>query len=63
MDFLGEFPALFAKLAPLSNPNISQKCSMEINMTSTDGGIQTRQVLGKSATQPPKEMTSHWLML
>ena len=49
MDFFGEFPKIFAKLAPLSNPNISQKRAMEINMAATNGSIETRQVLGRAA--------------
>lgn len=49
MEFFGEFPKLFAKLAPLSSPNISQKRAMEINMAATNGSIETRQVLGRAA--------------
>lgn len=49
MEFFGDFPKLFAKLAPLSNPNLSQKRAMEINMAATDGSINTRQVLGRAA--------------
>ncbi|MCD8504651.1 MAG: patatin-like phospholipase family protein [Burkholderiaceae bacterium] len=49
MEFFGEFPKLLAKLAPLSDPNISQKRAMEINMAATDGSIDTRQVLGRAA--------------
>ncbi len=49
MDFFGEFPSLFAKLAPLTNPNISQKRAMEINMAATNGSIETRQILGRAA--------------
>jgi NTE family protein len=49
MDFFGEFPKIFAKLAPLSSPNISQKRAMEINMAATDGSIETRQILGRVA--------------
>ena len=49
MDFFGEFPKLFAKLAPLSSPNISQKRAMEINMAAINGSIETRQTLGRAA--------------
>lgn len=49
MEFFGEFPKLFAKLAPLSSPNISQLRAMEINMAATDGSIETRQTLGRAA--------------
>ena len=48
-EFFGEFPKLFAKLAPLSNPNLSQKRAMEINMSATDGSIETRRILGHAA--------------
>ncbi|UOD50266.1 patatin-like phospholipase family protein [Orrella daihaiensis] len=49
MDFFGEFPKIFAKLAPVTSPNISQKRAMEINMAATDGSIETRQILGRAA--------------
>ena len=49
MDFFGEFPKIFAKLAPLSRPNVSQKRAMEINMAATNGSIETRQTLGRAA--------------
>ena len=42
MDFFGEFPKIFAKLAPTTNPNTSQLRAMEINMSATDGSIETR---------------------
>jgi NTE family protein len=49
IDFFGTFPKIFAKLAPLSNPNLSQKRAIEINMAATNGSIETRQILGRSA--------------
>lgn len=49
MEFFGEFPKIFAKLAPLSNPNLSQKRAMEINMAASDGSIETRKTLGRAA--------------
>lgn len=49
MDFFGEFPTLLAKLAPLGDPNISQRRAMEINMSASNGSIETRQVLGHAA--------------
>jgi NTE family protein len=49
MDFFGEFPKIFAKLAPTTNPNTSQLRAMEINMSATDGSIETRQVIGRAA--------------
>ncbi len=39
MDFFGEFPKIFAKLAPTTNPNASQLRAMDINMSATDGSI------------------------
>ena len=32
-DFFGQFPGLFAKLAPVTNPNLSQKRAQEINFS------------------------------
>jgi NTE family protein len=49
MEFFGEFPKIFSKLAPLSNPNLSQLRAMEINMAATDGSIETRRTLGRAA--------------
>ncbi len=49
MDFFGEFPKLFAKLAPTTNPNASQRRAMEINMAAADGSIETRRVIGRAA--------------
>ena len=49
MEFFGEFPKIFAKLAPVSNPNISQQRAMEINMAATDGSIETLRTLGRAA--------------
>ena len=36
-EFFGRFPALFAKLAPVSSPNVSQKRAQEINFGVKDG--------------------------
>ena len=43
-DFFGEFPGLFAKLAPVTSPNLSQKRAQEINFNVKDGapGIHSR---------------------
>ena len=48
-EFFGKFPEIFAKLAPLSQPNASQKRAMEINMSLNNGSIETRRVLGHAA--------------
>jgi NTE family protein len=48
-DFFGKFPQIFAKIAPVSNPNISQQRADSINMSATDGSIKTRQIIGAAA--------------
>lgn len=49
MEYFGKFPKEFAKAAPISSPDISQKRAMEINMAATNGSIATRQVIGRAA--------------
>lgn len=48
-DFFGKFPQIFAKIAPVSSPNISQQRADSINMSATDGTIKTRQIIGAAA--------------
>lgn len=48
-DFFGYFPGLFAKMAPLSAPNISQQRAMEINAGARDGEISTLRIIGHAA--------------
>jgi NTE family protein len=48
-DFFGKFPEIFAKIAPLTKPNISQVRADQINMSATDGSIETRKVVGHAA--------------
>jgi NTE family protein len=48
-DFFGKFPQIFAKIAPVSNPNISQQRADSINMSASDGSIKTRQIIGAAA--------------
>lgn len=48
-DFFGKFPEIFAKLAPLTKPNISQMRADQINMSATDGSIETRKIIGNAA--------------
>ena len=48
-DFFGKFPEIFAKIAPLTQPNISQIRADQINMSATDGSIETRKVIGNAA--------------
>lgn len=48
-DFFGHFPALFARLAPLSSPNISQKRAQEINFNVKDGSPASIMAIGRAA--------------
>ena len=48
-DFFGKFPEIFSKMAPVTAPNISQLRADQINMSATDGSIQTRKVIGGAA--------------
>jgi NTE family protein len=48
-DFFGEFPGLFAKLAPVSSPNLSQKRAQEINFNVKDGSPASIRAIGHAA--------------
>lgn len=48
-NFFGHFPGLFAKLAPLSAPNISQKRAQEINFNVRDGSPASIRAIGHAA--------------
>ena len=48
-DFFGKFPEIFAKVAPLTKPNISQVRADQINMSATDGSLETRKIIGNAA--------------
>lgn len=48
-DFFGHFPKLFAKLAPVSEPNASQQRAQKINAAAKDGSLATRQIIGRAA--------------
>jgi NTE family protein len=48
-DFFGHFPSLFAKLAPVSEPNASQQRAQKINAAAKDGSVATRQMIGHAA--------------
>src|ERR1700722_9061298 len=48
-DFFGEFPGLFAKLAPVSSPNLSQKRAQEINFNVKDGTPASIRAIGHAA--------------
>lgn len=48
-DFFGKFPEIFAKIAPVAKPNISQMRADQINMSATDGSIETLKIIGHAA--------------
>ena len=48
-DFFGHFPSLFAKLAPLSSPNLSQKRAQEINFNVKDGSPASIRAIGRAS--------------
>jgi NTE family protein len=48
-DFFGYFPTLFAKLAPLTSPNLSQKRAQEINFSVKDGSPASIRAIGHAA--------------
>ncbi len=48
-EFFGRFPALFAKLAPVANPNISQQRALEVNLRVTDGSNASIRTIGHAA--------------
>lgn len=48
-EFFGHFPGLFAKLAPVTAPNASQKRAQEINFRVKDGSPETIRAIGHAA--------------
>jgi NTE family protein len=48
-DFFGHFPSLFARLAPLGSPNLSQKRAQEINFNVKDGSPASIRAIGHAA--------------
>jgi NTE family protein len=48
-DFFGRFPSLFARLAPVSSPNLSQKRAQEINFNVKDGSAASIRAIGHAA--------------
>ncbi len=48
-EFFGYFPGLFARMAPVSDPNASQVRAQKINAAAKDGSLATRQVIGHAA--------------
>ena len=49
IDFFGQFPGLFAKLAPVTTPNLSQKRAQEINFSVKDGTPASIRAIGYAA--------------
>ncbi|MBS7543820.1 patatin-like phospholipase family protein [Ancylobacter oerskovii] len=48
-DFFGHFPGLFARLAPVTAPNASQKRAQDINAAVKDGSQETIRAIGHAA--------------
>lgn len=48
-EFFAKFPEIFAKIAPVTQPNISQQRADQVNMSATDGSIETRKIIGHAA--------------
>lgn len=48
-DFFGYFPGLFAKLAPVTSPNASQRRAQEINLNVKDGSAASIRAIGLAA--------------
>ena len=48
-EFFGRFPGLFAKLAPVTAPNASQRRAQEINFAVKDGGPEAIRTIGHAA--------------
>lgn len=48
-DFFGYFPTLFAKIAPVTSPNISQQRAQKINFSVKDGNPDSIRAIGHAA--------------
>ena len=48
-DFFGHFPTLFAKVAPVTRPNLSQRRAQEINFGVKDGSPASIRAIGRAA--------------
>jgi hypothetical protein len=58
-DFFGKFPEIFSQMAPLATPNISQMRADQINMSATDGSIETRKIIGAAALAADNKLNSN----
>ena len=57
-DFFGKFPEIFSKMAPVATPNISQMRADKVNMSATDGSIETRRIIGAAALAADNKLNS-----
>ena len=57
-DFFGKFPEIFSKMAPVATPNISQIRADKVNMSATDGSIETRRFIGAAALATDNKLNS-----
>lgn len=57
-DFFGKFPEIFSKIAPVATPNISQMRADKVNMSATDGSIETRRIIGAAALAADNKLNS-----
>jgi len=57
-DFFGKFPEIFSKMAPLATPNLSQMRADKVNMSATDGSIETRRTIGAAALAADNKLNS-----
>ena len=48
-EFFGHFPGLFARMAPVTAPNISQRRAQEINANARNGDPATIRAIGRAA--------------
>jgi NTE family protein len=48
-DFFGHFPTLFARLAPVTAPNLSQQRALKVSAAARDGSPATIQTIGRAA--------------
>jgi NTE family protein len=58
-EFFGHFPGLFAKLAPVTAPNISQKRAQEINFSVKDGSPASIRAIGHAALAADNKLNGH----
>lgn len=57
-DFFGKFPEIFSKMAPLATPDLSQMRADKVNMSATDGSIETRRTIGAAALAADNKLNS-----